>query len=101
MGVRATTCLLMVIHYFDTDRAGRAVRPREANPPLVIDADAVLPLVGRPSALPIGCPATRQGLSSLQQRPAGRAVFLPAGRIRRILERLRHWQGVRFSCPDS
>jgi hypothetical protein len=32
----------MVVRNLNVDRARRACRPREANPPLVIDADAVL-----------------------------------------------------------
>src|SRR6266700_4012213 len=38
------TCLLVIIDDLDIDRAGRAVRPLEADPPLVIDADAILTL---------------------------------------------------------
>jgi hypothetical protein len=32
----------MVIDYLDIDRAGRAFGPFEADPPLIVDADAVL-----------------------------------------------------------
>jgi len=37
-------CLLVVIDNLDVDRAGRAVGPLKADPPLVIDTDAVLAL---------------------------------------------------------
>jgi hypothetical protein len=37
-------CLLMIIDNLDIDRSGRAFRPFKANPPLVIDANAVLTL---------------------------------------------------------
>jgi hypothetical protein len=35
-------CLLVIVCYLDINRPWGAARPREANPPLVIDADAVL-----------------------------------------------------------
>ena len=57
MGGACHDLLLMVIHDLDIDRSGRAVRPREANAPLVIDADAVLPL---PVALECLQPVARQ-----------------------------------------
>src|SRR5262245_39052423 len=34
----------MIVHDLDVDRSRRALRPLKANPPLVIDADAVLAL---------------------------------------------------------
>src|SRR5262245_34736536 len=39
-----TFTLLVIVNNFDGRRAGRTVGPLEADPPLVIDADAVLPL---------------------------------------------------------
>jgi len=48
----------MVIDNFDVDRAGCAVGPLKANPPLVIDTDAILAL---PIALQCFQPVAGQG----------------------------------------
>jgi hypothetical protein len=32
----------VVVHYFDISRAGRCSSPYKTNPPLIVDADAVL-----------------------------------------------------------
>ena len=55
----------MVIDNFDIDWAGRAVRPFKANPPLVIDTDAVLAL---PVALECFQPVAGQGGEIFQAR---------------------------------
>jgi len=47
----------VIVSDLDVDRAGRAFRPLKANPPLVIDADAVLAL---PIALQSFQPIARQ-----------------------------------------
>ena len=55
----------MVIDNLYVDRAGRAVGPLKADPPLVIDADAVLAL---PIALQCFQPVARQGSEIFQAR---------------------------------
>ena len=55
----------MVIDNLDVDRAGRAVGPLKANPPLVIDAGAVLAM---PIALQCFQPVARQGGKIFQAR---------------------------------
>jgi hypothetical protein len=55
----------VIIDDLDIDGAGRAVRPFEADPPLIIDADAVLPLT---VALERFQPVTRQDSKVLQAR---------------------------------
>jgi hypothetical protein len=40
--VRAMFFSSVVVHYFDISRAGRCSSPCKTNPPLIVDADAVL-----------------------------------------------------------
>src|ERR1700726_820305 len=65
MGVRAMMRLLMIIDNLDVDRPGRAFRPFKADPPLVIDANAVLTL---PVALQPFQPVARQRSEVFQVR---------------------------------
>src|SRR5436190_13885557 len=44
IAVRAMSFSLVIVHDFDIDRPGRTVWPLEADPPLVVDANAVLAL---------------------------------------------------------
>jgi hypothetical protein len=55
----------MVINNLDIDRAGRAARPFKTDPPLVVDADAVLTL---PIALECFQPVAGQSDEILQAR---------------------------------
>ena len=43
MGVRVISAFSVIIDDFNIGRAGRAVGPFEADPPLVVDTNAVLP----------------------------------------------------------
>jgi hypothetical protein len=55
---------LVVINDLDIDWAGRSFGPFKANPPLVIDADAVLSLPVTIEGFKTDCPEARLDLSS-------------------------------------
>src|SRR5690606_20515362 len=54
---RAMVLLLVIVHHFDIHRAVRAIRPFEANPPLIVQSNTALAL---PIALPRFKPIARQ-----------------------------------------
>jgi hypothetical protein len=74
----------MVINDLDIDRAGRAAGPLKTDPPLVVDADAVLTL---PIALERFQPIARQSdeiFISSPPRPVVLGVTRPDVRTRKI-----------------
>jgi len=68
--------LLMIIDDLNFSRAGRLFGPREANPPLVINADAVLAL---PVTFERFKPVTRQSCKVFQTRGCIQSVKTKLG----------------------
>jgi hypothetical protein len=59
----------MVINNLDIDRAGRATWPLKTDPPLVVEADAVLALAFAPQGFqPVAGLSPRRGASSAGRR---------------------------------